>query len=818
MNKKLLTLVLFITSMLSTSIVQAATYYYEGSGSLDVAANWNQMPDGSGTSPANFSGNHIWVIQNGQTVTYSGATWDINSGISGSLRVDSTASLTLGSGGSIIVNAFIVRGTYIHNTGLSNVPGNSRRFHSGNNGLTTGHGTVIIQDAGNTTLPHIVWGNLTFNVPSVDLSTAQGRDIRDVRGDLEINSGFVVLNDGGTNNTEVRGDFKVNTGATLVLSTNSINKTIDPYKDLIINGTVYRDGPNWTRFRMRGLNYNITIGSSATLDNSNIQWRLMNNSSYTLNGNLTNAATRDFDLNGNATFVISANSIFTNNGNADFNGNNVTLKSNATSTGIIGNGNAILDATNITIERYITNRRAWRLLSAPLVAATAPTILNSWQEGVEGGNPNPGYGTWITAPKGPMNGYDSFSPSVSIKFWNNTAWGNIDNTIVPKVTDFGGAWHLFVRGDKSVTGNGPSTSTTLRMTGTLNQGNVNNVGTAGASMSLIGNPYPSPVDYEQVFLGNGSTYSTIYVWDANLGSSGGYRTITRTGANTYSATPNGVVNPQYIQSGQAFFIAGNGTLNFTESMKVSSVPSQTVFKSVVASGQRMNINLNSIEAGEAQLADGVSLEFGAAYKTIPSSEDVLKLENFGENLSINHQFNNYSIEKRGEVTTTETVQLNLWNVAAKTYQLSIESSNFEATTTAYLVDAYTSTTTPLNMMGESIYEFAVSADPKSQDLNRFKIIFDNSRKMATTTASSVVVFPNPMQGNSFNIAFNNIEKGAYTLQVTSLSGTVMAAQSIQHEGAHTYQMTVPTTLAAGIYNITVLDVGGKTIATQKMVK
>jgi hypothetical protein len=122
------------------------------------------------------------------------------------------------------------------------------------------------------------------------------------------------------------------------------------------------------------------------------------------------------------------------------------------------------------------------------------------------------------------------------------------------------------------------------------------------------------------------------------------------------------------------------------------------------------------------------------------------------------------------------------------------------------------------MMGESIYEFAVSADPKSQDLNRFKIIFDNSRKMATTTASSVVVFPNPMQGNSFNIAFNNIEKGAYTLQVTSLSGTVMAAQSIQHEGAHTYQMTVPTTLAAGIYNITVLDVGGKTIATQKMVK
>lgn len=818
MNKKLLTLVLFITSMLSTSILQAATYYYEGSGSLDVASNWNQMPDGSGTSPANFLGNNIWVIQNGQTVTYSGAIWDINSGTSGSLRVDSTASLTLGSGGSIIVNAFIVRGTYIHNTGLTNVPGNSRRFHSGNNGLTTGHGTVIIQDAGNTVLPHIIWGNLTFSVPSVDLSSAQGRDIRDVRGDLIINSGFVVLNDGGTNNTEVRGDFNVNTGATLVLSTDLTNKTIDPYKNLVINGTVYRDGPNWTRFRMRGLNYNITIGSSATLDNSNIQWRMMNNSSYTLNGSLTNAATRDFDLNGNATFVIAANSIFTNNGNADFNGNNVTLKSNATSTGIIGNGNTILDATNVTIERYITNRRAWRLLSAPLAAATAPTILNSWQEGVEGGNPNSGFGTWITAPKGAMNGYDSYSPSVSIKFWNNTAWGNIDNTIVPKVTDFGGAWHLFVRGDKSVIGNGPSTSTTLRMTGTLNQGNVNNVGAAGASMSLIGNPYPSPVDYEQVFLGNGSTYSTIYVWDANLGSTGGYRTITRTGVNTYSAIPNGVVNPQYIQSGQAFFVAANTTLNFTESMKISSVPSATVFKGQQAARQSLSINLNIIEADETTLADGAKLEFDAAYTTKPSSEDILKMENFGENLSINHQFNNYVIEKRGEVATNETVQLNLWNLAAKTYQLSIEASNFDAITTAYLVDAYTSTTTHLNITGESTYEFAVSADPKSQELNRFKIIFDNSRKMATTSTSSVVVFPNPMQGNSFNIAFNNIEKGNYTLQVTSLSGAVMATQQVQHDGAQTYQMTVPTSLSAGVYNITVLDAEGKAIATQKMVK
>ena len=821
MNKKVLIFALIFALFTKAADAIATTYYYEGTGALNTAANWNTMPDGSGTSPASFAGGHTWIIQNGQSPTFSGSLWTMGGGNS-KLIVDENAQFTW-SGGVVNVRNFYLRGTYYHNTGSTTLPGNDNYLHSGNNGSAQ-HGTAIIQDAGNAAFnPNVEWGNLTFAVASIDIPSAQGRGVVTVKGNLNIVSGVVILNNRlAFTTTTIDGNVTINSGATLYLSTRNTPFFVNLGGNLTVNGTLDRTPNDYTTVYFNGASSNFTIDPSATLNNGTINWQINNGANTTLNGSLSNAAGCSFTMTPTSSLTLTSNSVFRNNGTADFNNQLVVLKSDASGTAMIGNSaNAIVDATNVQIERYIPNRRAWRLLAAPLVAASAPTILNAWQEGTSGSNPNPGYGTWVSSTTG-VNGYDGVSATTSMKFWNINNWGLVSNTNATKVTDFGGAWYLFVRGDKTVTNMAPSTSTTLRMKGEIQQGNVSGVGAAGTSMSLIPNPYACAVDYEAVFTGNGSnpSHATLYIWDANLGSIGGYRTITRTGVNTYTSVPGGFAIPQYIESGQAFFVAANTTLNFTEDMKVTGAAPHSVYKSTPASTTSLAINLLSVNKNDALLLDGVSVQFADEFSNTPSTEDVLKMENINENLSINHHFANYAIDKRQSVQGKDIVPLRFWNTNAKNYQLQFEPTSFPATVQAFLIDAYTQTTTAISTQEASTYNFDITADPASQGANRFSVVFENARTVnsAVTNSAAVTVYPNPLQGNGFYVVCNNLEKGNYTVQVTSITGAVVYTTTIQHDNANTHQVVPNTDMPAGVYHVVVKNNNGATVAVQKITK
>ena len=821
MNKKVLLFALLFALFTKVADVIAATYYYEGTGNLNIAANWNTMPDGSGTSPANFAGGHTWIIQNGQSPTHASGTWTMGGG-AGTLIVDANAQFSW-TGGTINLSNFILRGTYYHNTGSVTLPGNDNYLHSGNNGSIQ-HGTTIIQDAGTAAFnPNIEWGNLTFAVSSIDIPSAQGRGVVTVKGNLNIVSGVVILNNRiAFTTTTIDGNVTINSGATLYLSTRNTPFFVNLGGNLTVLGTLDRTSNDYTTVYFNGTSNNFTIDPAAVINNGTINWQINNGANITLNGSLTNAAGCSFTMGTSSSLTLTSNSVFRNNGTADFNNQLVVLKSDASGTAMMGNSaNAIANATNVQIERYIPNRRAWRLLAAPLVAASAPTILNAWQEGVSGSNPNPGYGTWVSSTTG-INGYDGLSGTTSIKFWKINNWGLVSNTNTTKVTDFGGAWYLFVRGDKTVTNMAPSTSTTLRMKGAIQQGNVSGVGAAGTSMSLIPNPYACAIDYEAVFTGNGSnpSHATLYIWDANLGSIGGYRTITRTGVNTYTSVPGGFANPQYIESGQAFFVAANTTLNFTEAMKVTGAAPHSVYKSTPVSTTSLAINLLSVNKNDALLLDGVSVQFADEFSNTPSAEDVLKMENINENLSINNHFANYAIDKRQSVQGKDIVPLRFWNTNAKNYQLQFEPTSFPASVHAFLIDAYTQTTTAINTQEASTYHFDITTDPASQDANRFSVVFENARtnNSAVSNSTAVTVYPNPLQGNGFYLVCNNLEKGNYTVQVTSITGAVVYTTSIQHDNANTHQIVPNTDMPAGVYHVIVKNNNGATVAVQKITK
>src|SRR6185312_4624559 len=113
-------------------------------------------------------------------------------------------------------------------------------------------------------------------------------------------------------------------------------------------------------------------------------------------------------------------------------GNNLTLVSNASGTArvdIVGTGNLING--NVTVERYINlglaggqHAKSWQFLSTP---TNGQSVKASW---MENGNTPANYGTQITGAGGIPAGFDKYTATPSLKYYDYTTnnWIGITNT------------------------------------------------------------------------------------------------------------------------------------------------------------------------------------------------------------------------------------------------------------------------------------------------------------------------------------------------------------------------------------------------------
>ena len=135
-------------------------------------------------------------------------------------------------------------------------------------------------------------------------------------------------------------------------------------------------------------------------------------------------------------------------------GNNITLLSRAVKTARVsditnGGANSANSFTGkVIVERYIPQRRSWRMLTVPVQQAGSQTFNAAWQEGVVNPDyvyanhidPRPGYGMLISGPTA-ASGFDpSPMSNHSVQQFNPTTltWGGIPNTLTAKVTDSAG--------------------------------------------------------------------------------------------------------------------------------------------------------------------------------------------------------------------------------------------------------------------------------------------------------------------------------------------------------------------------------------------
>lgn len=455
------------------------------------------------------------------------------------------------------------------------------------------------------------------------------------------------------------------------------------------------------------------------------------------------------------TLRISGSLSFGNVNNKAFSsGNNVTLTSSSLGTAMVADltnggqnaGNSITG--KFVVERYFPARRSWRLVTAP-VTAGSQTINQAWQESTNGDwsqNPHPGYGTHISGgqARNTSQGFDQGPNTSSIYSYSGTAWNVIPaNTTTEQVTAQQG-YMLFVRGSRAINLplSNPGTvadTTIIRPTGAIKTGTQPAVTSAAGGFTVIGNPYPAPVNFNSLtrsgIIGANNTY---YVWDPTQGGSfgvGAFVTLSWNGTDYDKSISNANVDTNgVIPSGAAVMVNFNpgGSVQFEEADKwAGNTHPQYQFR---PAGNRQQIRATLITRqtdGSSFVSDGCLLTFQSWDQNEVTDADAVKQNNFFENLALLKEGKKMSIERRYQIETNDTIQLAIWNLKQKTYELffDLNTRSLANSHLLYFEDTYLNSKTPLAGLDTFRYSFTVTSDPATAAQQRFRLITDASHAL-----------------------------------------------------------------------------------------
>ncbi len=548
-----------------------------------------------------------------------------------------------------------------------------------------------------------------------------------------------------------------------------------------------------------------------------------------------------------------------------------TSITNTAEVGVVTAGATIIDgtkaspftATKVTVERFIPKgMRNYRDL-APSVA-NAGTVFANWQEaGV--GSTSYNYGVYITGKTGtpgyaaydPTTGFDlttNGNTSPSAYSCTNGTWSAITTTstnITNSVVKGTKGWNLdpfqglriLVRGARNFNmGTNPSsmpTATTLRATGTLITGDVTfNAGstvsgaytstygltpasayTSGEGWSFVANPYACPISWSSIISNAASTGTNVgnfYCFLDPTYQNGGlqrYTTVQFTGTTIVTNRPSGVGSDAAclnIQPGQGFWVyhtAATPKLVIKESDKVVAGTHTTVFRTSKAN--MLNVSIWKDISGISTNIDETVATFDNNYTKEISTEDVKKLMNSGENISITENNNDLSIDGIATPTVNDVIALKLNNVVANTtYELKIDATQFATPgLQAYIKDAYLNTIVPAGNIS-----FTPTTDATTYK-ERFSIVFKPAAVVPVTTVKGkITVYPNPVTERAFTVQMLNIAAGKYNVVLVNNLGQEVFNSAVTHkEGSSSETITMNRSLSGGMYTLVLRSVDGKTV-------
>ena len=505
--------------------------------------------------------------------------------------------------------------------------------------------------------------------------------------------------------------------------------------------------------------------------------------------------------------------------------NNLTLVSNAAGSAVIAPVAAGSSITGkVTVQRYIAlGKRAFRFLTPSVT--TDNFISNNWQSS-----------THITGSTTGANGFDaSGSGNPSLFTYSNqqatgSGWATIANTNSTNLYAMQG-YRVLIRGDRTPTlitqASQPNMNVpvTLTATGSVTTGrvifnsssspapinNTSNTNTNG--YSLIGNPYVNTIDWNS--LTKTGLTDAYYVWDSNLGTSdqrGRYVVYSTSNGRNYTGTGTTLVN-QYIQPGQAFFVKNTtlgtaGSITFNESDKLGT-NINNFYRTTTTDLSRLELQVyqtSELALGGYPIDAAVSV-FDNQFTNAIENGDVTKLSTGIENISFLNSNLTLTIDARPQVVATDELQVQLQQFQAnKNYTFRTHFNNFDPATTPFLVDTYLNQYTALANTATTDVAFITTTDALSYGTNRFKIVFQNNAlNNPNFSAENIVVYPNPVTNNQFNIALPSYITGEVAIKMINTIGQTV--YETKTEAQNTITITPKITLTQGLYFVELTNQG-----------
>jgi hypothetical protein len=375
---------------------------------------------------------------------------------------------------------------------------------------------------------------------------------------------------------------------------------------------------------------------------------------------------------------------------------------------------------------------------------------------------------------------------------------------------------VFVTGPYNTSGNyisSGSLATTLKATGTLITGAKTMPAVANGRFYLFGNPYSSPVNMKLVTKSGFANF--MYTWDVTLGSLGGYRTINNS---------TGTISQNTIQSGQAFWMYANNATNslvFNESAKLNAGESGLTVpfrKAEDVAFSQISIDLLKYETSGLNIYDNTTCDFIEGANSGLDGNDATKPTQFSENLSIYRAGRDLSWETRPAIRSNDTLPLRMWGMKEANYQLKVNLTNFraiEGTALVLLKDRYLNKETIINLTGNTLVDFAVTADTASADQRRFQVVVLYRSNAPTPVTNlngtkGISIYPNPVaQGGKMQLQFLNKAAGKYTVTLYSIAGVQVQQGVVRHSGGTAVQaVDLKRYVSTGNYLLEVMNEKG----------
>jgi len=254
---------------------------------------------------------------------------------------------------------------------------------------------------------------------------------------------------------------------------------------------------------------------------------------------------------------------------------------------------------------------------------------------------------------------------------------------------------------------------------------------------------------------------------------------------------------------------------FAQSPSASPTPQETMRATLY----QLNTN------GTTNLADGNLTNYNDSYSN-GTTDDALKLSNFGENFGILRNTSRLSIEQRQRIYAADTTFFYMWNMQVRSYRLIVTTYNLEHPgLIGFFEDAFLHTSTPMLLNSQNIFNFDVNSTAGSYAPDRFRIVFKNPS--LSTLATLFTGFNGRLVNNKIELNWSvNNETGMrdYTLErsfdrirfssiynaLATNSGSLRSYQSIDgsfFKGDNYYRVKA-TGLAGDIQYSSILKING----------